>query len=149
MPVEIEFASVLEAAPNVVWDRVVRVSGANDELWPFAKMTAPSFADRLTGPGHGRLPAFRSWFLLFGVIPNSLRGARRGPNDRELLEPFQWDLATRTHGERQRWRHNGALGWATGDATRRSALRALPFRAWAGRTQRRRSSRVSLAVPSE
>jgi hypothetical protein len=69
MPVEIEFASVLEAAPNVVWDRVVRVSGANDELWPFAKMTAPSFADRLTGPGHGRLPAFRSWFLLFGVIP--------------------------------------------------------------------------------
>jgi hypothetical protein len=132
MPVEIEFASVLEAAPNVVWDRVVRVSGANDELWPFAKMTAPSFADRLTGPGHGRLPAFRSWFLLFGVIPI----------DRRTIHFEVVD-------EGQRWRHNGALGWATGDATRRSALRALAFRAWAGRTQRRRSSRVSLAVPSE
>ena len=69
MPVEVEFTSVLEAAPDVVWDRVVRVTGANDELWPFAKMTAPSFADRLTGPGNGRLPPFRSWFLLFGVVP--------------------------------------------------------------------------------
>jgi hypothetical protein len=69
VPVEVEFTSVLEAAPDVVWDRVVRVSGANDELWPFAKMTAPSFADRLTGPGNGRLPLFRSWFLLFGVVP--------------------------------------------------------------------------------
>ena len=48
MPVEVEFTSVLEAAPDMVWDRVVRVTGANDELWPFAKMTAPSFADRLT-----------------------------------------------------------------------------------------------------
>jgi hypothetical protein len=69
MAVELEFTSVLEAAPNVVWDRAVRVTGANDELWPFAKMTAPAFADRLTGPGNGRLPLFRSWFLLFGVIP--------------------------------------------------------------------------------
>ena len=69
MAIEVEFTSVLGAAPEVVWDRVVRVTGANDELWPFAKMTAPSFADRLTGPGNGRLPPFRSWFLLFGVFP--------------------------------------------------------------------------------
>ena len=63
MPVEVEFTSVLEAAPDVVWDRVVRVTGANDELWPFAKMTAPSFADRLTGPGNGRLPYFAAGFF--------------------------------------------------------------------------------------
>src|SRR6266567_8835286 len=69
MPVEVEFISALEAPPAVVWDRVVRVTGANDELWPFAKMTRPSVVDRLTTPGNGGLPAFLSWFLLFGVVP--------------------------------------------------------------------------------
>src|SRR5258708_33506097 len=69
MPVEVEFISALEAPPAVVWDRVVRVTGANDELWPFAKMTRPSVVNRLTAPGHGGLPPFRSRFLLFGVVP--------------------------------------------------------------------------------
>ena len=69
MPIEVEFITALEAPPAVVWDRVVRVTGAIDELWPFAKMTRPSVVDRLTAPGHGGLPPFRSWFLLFGVVP--------------------------------------------------------------------------------
>src|SRR5438045_6562033 len=69
MPVEVEFISALEAPPAVVWDRVVRVTGANDELWPFAKMTRPSVVDRLTAPGRGGLPQFRSWFQLYGVVP--------------------------------------------------------------------------------
>jgi hypothetical protein len=76
MPVEVEFMSALEAPLAVVWDRVVRVTGANDELWPLAKMKRPSVVDRLTAPGHGGLPPFRSWFLLFGV----------GPIDRRTLE---------------------------------------------------------------
>jgi ligand-binding SRPBCC domain-containing protein len=69
MPVEVEFVTELDAPVDVVWDRVVRVTGANDELWPFAKMTRPSVVDRLTAPGSGGLPPFRSWFLLFGVVP--------------------------------------------------------------------------------
>jgi ligand-binding SRPBCC domain-containing protein len=69
MPIEVEFISALEAPLAVVWDRAVRVSGANDELWPLAKMTRPSVVDRLTAPGRGGLPPFRSWFLLFGVVP--------------------------------------------------------------------------------
>ena len=69
MPVEVEFVSALAAPPALVWDRVVRVTGANDELWPLAKMTRPSVVDRLTAPGEGGLPSFRSWFLLFGVVP--------------------------------------------------------------------------------
>jgi len=69
MPGEVEFVCALEAPPAVVWDRVVRVTGANDELWPFAKMTRPSVVDRLTAPRDGGLPPFRSWFLLFGVVP--------------------------------------------------------------------------------
>jgi len=69
MPIEVEFISALEAPPAVVWDRVVRVTGANDELWPFSKMTRPCVVDRLTAYGNGGLPPFRSWFLLFGVVP--------------------------------------------------------------------------------
>ena len=73
MPIDVEFASELQAPLAVVWDRVVRVSGANDELWPFAKMTRPAFEDRLTAPGTGMLPPFRTWFLLFGVVPIARR----------------------------------------------------------------------------
>ena len=70
MAIELRFESVLAASPTVVWDRVARVSGVNDELWPLAKMTSPSHLDRLTAPASGdRLPAFRSWILLFGIVP--------------------------------------------------------------------------------
>ena len=73
MPIEVEFISELDAPLALVWDRVVRVSGANDELWPFAKMTRPAFEDRLTAPGAGILPPFRTWFLLFGLVPIARR----------------------------------------------------------------------------
>ena len=73
VPIEVEFVSELEAPVALVWDRVVRVSGANDELWPFAKMTRPAFEDRLTAPGPGMLPPFRTWFLLFGFVPIARR----------------------------------------------------------------------------
>lgn len=73
VPIDVEFVSVLEAPLAHVWDRVVRVSGANDELWPFAKMTRPAFEDRLTAPEPGTLPPFRTWFLLFGLVPIARR----------------------------------------------------------------------------
>jgi len=73
VPIEVEFVSELEAPLALVWDRVVRVSGANDELWPFAKMTRPAFEDRLTAPEPGTLPPFRTWFLLFGLVPVARR----------------------------------------------------------------------------
>jgi len=111
MPVEVEFTSVLEAAPDVVWDRVVRVTGANDELWPFAKMTAPSFADRLTGPGNGRLPLFRSWFLLFGVVPIDRRTIQFEVLDEgRLIE----SSSSRFNGN---WRHERTARAGVGGST--------------------------------
>lgn len=73
VPINIEVVSTLDAPTEVVWDRVVRVSGANKELWPFARMTRPAFEDRLTSPEPGKLPPFRTWFLLFGLIPIARR----------------------------------------------------------------------------
>jgi hypothetical protein len=111
MPVQVEFTSVLEAAPDVVWDRAVRVTGANDELWPFAKMTAPSFADRLTGPGNGRLPPFRSWFLLFGLIPIDRRTIQFEVLDEgRLIERS----SSRFNGN---WRHERTASTGVGGST--------------------------------
>jgi hypothetical protein len=76
VPIELEFVSELEAPLALVWDRVVRVSGANDELWPFGKMTRPAFEDRLTSPEPGMLPPFRTWLLLFGLVPVARRSMK-------------------------------------------------------------------------
>jgi len=111
MPVEVQFTSVLDAAPDVVWDRVVRVSGANDELWPFARMTAPSFVDRLTGPGNGCLPPFRSWFLLFGVVPIDRRTIQFEVLDEGRLVESS---SSRFNGN---WRHERAASAGVGGST--------------------------------
>ncbi len=53
-----------------VWDRVATMAGVNDELAPLARMTHPRGAEALSlaDVPLGR-PAFRSWVLLFGVLP--------------------------------------------------------------------------------
>ena len=63
-------SSVVPAPPAVVWERVASFEGVNDELMPIVRMTCP--------PEHRRIdpatvplgrPWFRSWLLLFGVLP--------------------------------------------------------------------------------
>lgn len=73
MPILIEVISTLEAPVDLVWDRVARVSGANKELRPFARMTRPAFEDRMTAQEPGTLPPFRTWFLMFGFLPIARR----------------------------------------------------------------------------
>jgi len=67
---ELEMTSVVPASPARVWERVSTMAGVNHELWPLARMTHPPGIARLepavVRPGE-RL--FRSWILLFGVIP--------------------------------------------------------------------------------
>jgi len=52
MAIELTFSSVLEAPPDVVWERAGRVSGINDELWPLARMTCPAHLGRIAAPPH-------------------------------------------------------------------------------------------------
>ena len=73
---ERSFASVLAAPPGVVWERAIAVRGANDELWPFAKMTFPLRLDRHTPPEQVVGHTFRSWMLAFGFMPASRRTMR-------------------------------------------------------------------------
>jgi ligand-binding SRPBCC domain-containing protein len=65
-----EITSVLDAPPPEVWERVASAEGINHELMPLLRMTVPRGSrtlDAATIP-LGR-KAFRSWVLLFGVIP--------------------------------------------------------------------------------
>ncbi len=68
--VSFEVASVVPAPPDAVWARVTTFEGVNDELMPIVRMTCPRelrAIDPATVP-IGR-PWFRSWLLLFGVLP--------------------------------------------------------------------------------
>jgi hypothetical protein len=67
---EFEVSSVVPASPAAVWARVSTMEGVNAELRPLARMTYPAGIDRLDSavvPLGQRL--FRSWILLFGVLP--------------------------------------------------------------------------------
>lgn len=63
-------ASLLHAPPEIVWQRITTFEGVNEELMPIVRMTAPGHMRALSPadvtPGE-RL--FRSWILLFGLIP--------------------------------------------------------------------------------
>ena len=69
MATELRFACTLPAPPRVVWERAVAVSGANDELWPLAKMTLPIQLDSHTPPGEVVGRQLHTWTLAFGFLP--------------------------------------------------------------------------------
>lgn len=67
---EFSTRSELRASPEAVWKQIATISGVNREFFPFLRMTAPREARSMTldqAPTGERL--FRSWILLFGVIP--------------------------------------------------------------------------------
>src|SRR5438067_106868 len=68
--VELTFRSELSAPRDRVWAWVTSMEGISRELWPILRMTAPrgvkSIGDVPIEPGN---PLFRSWILLFGIIP--------------------------------------------------------------------------------
>jgi ligand-binding SRPBCC domain-containing protein len=66
----VEQQSLLAASPDAVWARVSTFEGINDELRPLMRMTAPARV-RALDPSEVVLGEriFRSWVLLFGVIP--------------------------------------------------------------------------------
>jgi ligand-binding SRPBCC domain-containing protein len=62
--------SIVPASPDVVWARVSTFEGINAELQPLMRMTAPASV-RALEPADVVLGEriFRSWVLLFGVLP--------------------------------------------------------------------------------
>lgn len=66
----LSFESELAASPEEVWAWATSASGISSELRPLVRMTFPADQSRLAESGF--VPGqrlFRSWFLLFGVLP--------------------------------------------------------------------------------
>ncbi len=92
-------SSIVAAPPDVVWNRVASFDGVNHELMPLVRMTAPR-AFRRIDPAVvpiGR-PWFRSWILLFGILPidydhlliRSIEAGRGFHEDSTMLSQRRW-----------------------------------------------------------
>lgn len=62
-------SSRLAAGQPAVWDRIASFEGINHELGPLMRMTAPRHLSLEPDSVPLGKPWFRSWVLLFGVIP--------------------------------------------------------------------------------
>ena len=96
------FQSDLAAPSEAVWGAVSRMSGVNDELWPYLRMTHAGHGDQLLPSSEDGLVSFSSWILLFGLVPI----------DRHFLcaEPAGYGFAEESHSWLQRiWRHRRRL----------------------------------------
>ena len=100
-PVSLRFESRLVAPPERVWAWITSIEGISAEMWPYLRMTIPggvrSLADVHPEPG---APLFRSWVLLFGVLPIDY-------SDLTLLEldPGRGFLEQSPMGSMTLWRH--------------------------------------------
>lgn len=129
---EFRVESIVAAPPAAVWDRVSTMAGVNDEFWPFLRMTHPPGLDRLDPAAVplGR-PVFRSWLLLFGVLPvdfDHLRFLR--------LEPGRSFLESSTMLSQRRWVHERRLEPAAGGCRVTDRVRFVPRVACLGRASR-------------
>jgi hypothetical protein len=69
MSAEVVSASDIPASQQAVWDRIASMEGINHELGPWMKMTSPRGAELSVDQVPLGRRWFRSWVLLFGVIP--------------------------------------------------------------------------------
>jgi hypothetical protein len=102
---EIVVSSRLAANPAVVWDRVTRPAGINDEMRPFLRMTLPRGLERID-PAEIELgrTVGRSWILLLGLIPFDY-------DDLSLvrLDPGEGFLERSTMLSQRLWEHERTL----------------------------------------
>jgi hypothetical protein len=70
VPVRLEFESSLPVSTDVLWAWITSVDGILAEMWPLVRMTVPRSVKSLTDVNvrFGE-PLFRSWVLLFGIVP--------------------------------------------------------------------------------
>ena len=66
---EFEISSGLNAIPSLLWDAAVTPASVNREFRPVLRMTFPNGTRRITEPLVLNQTKFRSWLLLFGVLP--------------------------------------------------------------------------------
>lgn len=63
------FSSELRAPPEAVWSHATDMRGVNREFFPLVRMSCPVADGRLPSPPPLGQRLFRSWILLFGLLP--------------------------------------------------------------------------------
>ncbi len=96
---------MVPAAPDAVWERVTSFEGVNHELMPIVRMTCPQELRRIDPSvvPIGR-PWFRSWILLFGLLPFDYDHLRI-----MAIEPGRGFHEDSTMLTQRRWVHRRAL----------------------------------------
>jgi len=122
------FTSTLRAPAAQVWAHAHSFAGVNKELWPLARMTYPAehaFLTPETTPLGRR--AFRSWILLFGLIPVDF-------DDITLveLEPGHGFYEVSSLFSMREWRHRRSVMPAAHGCVVRDELAGVPRWPWAG-----------------
>lgn len=103
-PIELDFASSLDADVDDVWRVVSTMAGVNFELHPFVHMTY--------GAAHRSLPTdvvpgrvvFKSWILLFHVVPFDRHALAL-----DQVEQGRGFIEESTSWLQARWRHERQL----------------------------------------
>jgi hypothetical protein len=127
-PYVFTIASPLRAPAARVWAHASDFAGINRELWPLARMTYPAALARLTPETVplGRR-AFRSWVLLFGLIPVDF-------DDITLveLEPGRGFYEVSRLFSMREWRHRRTLTPTSEGCIVRDEIACIPRWRWAG-----------------
>jgi ligand-binding SRPBCC domain-containing protein len=120
--------SALRAPADRVWAHASTFAGVNRELWPLVRMTYPPQMARLTPEAVplGRT-AFRSWILLFGLVPVDYDDIAL-----RALDPGRgFDEASRLFSATF-WGHRRTITPAGAGCVVRDELTIEPRWAWAG-----------------
>ena len=112
-PIEIVTSSDLGAPPRAVWSRVTTMAGINHELRPWMRMTAPRGAELTVESVPLGRRWFRSWILLFGVVPFDFDDLCV-----ERLEPERGFLERSRMLSASLWEHERTLEPLGGEGTR-------------------------------
>lgn len=123
---EFEVMSIVPAPPEAVWERVTTFEGVNDELAPIVRMTCPP-AFRRIDPATVPIgkPWFRSWILLFGIVPFDYDHLRL-----VAIEPGRGFHEDSTMLSQRRWVHRRELEPVTAGTRVRDLIEfepRLPF----------------------
>ena len=125
------FSSSLAASPAEIWAHAIRMAGVNRELAPLVRMTHPPQLALLDParirPGER---VFRSWILLFGVLPIDF-------DDLTFveIEPGRRFLERSPMGTQRVWEHERTIDAIAGGARVVDRVRFEPRIAWLGRLQ--------------
>lgn len=112
-PIEIVTSSELAAPPAAVWGRITTMAGINHELAPWMRMTSPRGAELTVDSVPLGQRWFRSWILLFGVLPFDFDDLLV-----ERLEPERGFLERSRMLSAPLWEHERTLEALTEDQTR-------------------------------